>query len=464
MRRFLASIVVAALSLLALSFVGCSKPKSVDEQLDFRLCKGGESYYVAGAGKAAGSEIVIPAEYNGKPVVGVGGKSFKDNKNITAVAIPSSVEWVEIAAFKNCTALKRVEWNAVKARTSEGEEEYQNRVFSGCENVEEFIIGDGVESIPGGLFAYSGGSKISEIALPKSLKKVAASTFSSVNRIDIKVSDLGKWLAIEKPVFGAPLASSYALYFGDSEVESLDLGEASELDPYEFAGCVSIKSVALGSKIEKIARSAFSGCRSLSEITVGEDNPNYYLSSGVVYSRVDNIVTLVPPAMTGEAVIPDGVPSVPANVFSGTAIKKLIIPGTVRVVGGDSFSDCAELETVVIGDGTTEISDFAFGGCPSLKTVIVSKTVRRMGAELFKDSTDVAVYYLGETCPTGEGWERLSPWIYSELAPSGSGSFWHWAEDGETPVKWDVVSNDDRVNVPRPMPRRSQTLTAAVNS
>ena len=158
MRRFLASIIVAALSLLALSFVGCSKPKSGDEQLDFRLCKGGESYYVAGA------EIVIPAEYNGKPVVGVGGKSFKDNKNITAVAIPSSVEWVEIAAFKNCSALKRVEWNAVNARTSESEEEYQNRVFIGCENVEEFIIGDGVESIPGGLFAYSDGSKISEIA------------------------------------------------------------------------------------------------------------------------------------------------------------------------------------------------------------------------------------------------------------------------------------------------------------
>lgn len=450
MKQFFKTIITVTMALFAFPVSGCGKPGAVGSNLDFRLYTGGESYYVAGIGKETSSDIVVPAVYNGKPVVGVGGKSFKDNKTVESVVIPSSVEWVGVGAFRNCPALKRVVWNAVSARTDENN--YNNRVFLGSENIEEFIVGETVETIPGGLFAYSGGSKISEITLPSSVKKIAACTFSSVNRIKINVESLNKWLSVEKYGNGAPLASSYTLFAGGEEVETAVIDGVAGIHEYEFAGCASLKRAEIGEDVETIARTAFADCANLSAVTVSGNNPKFYESGGVVYSAADNALTVVPGAIGGEVTIPYGVPSVPRNAFASTLIEKLVIPGSVRVIGGSSFDNCKKLTSVTISDGVTGIDDWAFGGCPALETVILPKTVTSLGDELFGDSPLVSVYYLGETVPAGANWAKLPLWLYSETAPASAGNYWHYGADGVTPVKWENAG-DDRVDLP-PRPAR----------
>lgn len=451
MKKFFTTIIAVTMALFAFPVSGCGKSASMGSDLDFRLYTGGESYYVAGIGKETSSEIVVPAVYNGKPVVGVGGKSFKGNKTVSSVVIPSSVEWVGVGAFRNCPALKKVVWNAVSARTDENN--YNNRVFLGSDNIEEFIVGETVETIPGGLFAYSGGSKISEITLPSSVKKVAACTFSSVNRIKVNVGSLNKWLSIEKYGNGAPLAASYTLFAGGEEVENAVIDSVAGLNEYEFAGCASLKNAEIGEDVESIARTAFADCVNLSTIAVSENNTKFYESSGVVYSVADNTVTAVPGALGGEVTIPYGVPSVPDNMFSSTSVEKLVIPGSVRVLGGNAFDNCKKLTSVVISDGVTEIEDWAFGGCPALKTVILPRSVTVLGDELFGDSASVSVYYLGETAPAGTNWAKLPLWLYSETAPASAGNYWHYDADGVTPVKWEIVG-DDRADLPsRPVGR-----------
>ena len=439
------------MTLFAFPVSGCGKSDFVGSNLDFRLYTGGESYYVAGIGKETSPDVVIPAVYNGKPVVGVGGKSFKGNKTIASVEIPASVEWVGVGAFRNCPALKKVVWSAVSARTDENN--YNNRVFLGSDNIEEFIVGETVEAIPGGLFSYSGGSKISEITIPSSVKKIAACTFSSVNRIKVNVGSLNKWLSIEKYGNGAPLAASYTLFVGGEEVENAVIDGIVERNEYEFAGCASLKNAEIGEDVESIASTAFTDCINLSTITVSENNTKFYESSGVVYSSADNTVTAVPCALGGEVTIPSGVPSVPDNMFASTSIEKLVIPSSVRVIGSNAFDNCKELTSVVISEGVSEIEDWAFDGCTSLETVIIPKSVTILGDEIFGDSPRVAVYYLGETAPDGTNWAQLPLWLYSEAAPASAGNYWHYDADGVTPVKWQT-EGDDRVNLPsRPVGR-----------
>lgn len=453
MKKFFTTIIAVTMTLFAFPVSGCGKSDSVGSNLDFRLYTGGESYYVAGIGKETSSDVVIPAVYNGKPVVGVGGKSFKDNKNVESVVIPSSVEWVGVSAFRNCSVLKKVVWNAVSARTDENN--YNNRVFLGSDNIEEFIVGETVETIPGGLFAYSGGSKISEITIPSGVKKIAACAFSSVNRIKVNVESLKKWLSVEKYGNGAPLASSYTLFVGGEEIETAVIDGIVALNEYEFAGCASLKSVEIGEYVESIARTAFADCVNLSTITVNENNTKFYESSGVVYSSVDNTVTAVPGALGGEVAIPLGVPSVPDKMFASTSIEKLVIPGSVRIIGSNSFDNCKKLTSVTISEGVTEIEDWAFGGCAALETVIMPKSVTSLGDEIFGDSPRVEVYYLGETAPDGTNWAKLPLWLYSETAPASVGNYWHYDADGVTPVKWKSVG-DDRVDLPsRPTSRIS---------
>ena len=441
------------MALFAVPFSGCGKASGSND-LDFRLYTGGESYYVAGIGKETSADIVIPAEHNGKPVSGVGGKSFKGNRNITSVSIPSSVEWVGVGAFRDCPALKRVEWNAPAARVDELND--KNRVFLDSENIEEFIFGSAVEEIPGGLFAYANGSKITEITLPAGVKKVAANVFSSVNPIKVNVASMKKWLAIEKTGNGAPIAAYYTLVIGGEIVENLDLSGVTELRENEFAGCDSIKTVNFGAETTSVAKSAFSGCTAFSAASVSAGNPKFYEKSGVVYSSADNTFAIIPPALGGEIELPAGVPSVPDGAFGGTLIEKLTVPGTVGSIGKNAFEGCKNLASVTIGEGTATIGDGAFGSCGELTAVTLPRSVTSIGDEAFANSPLLSIYYRGETLPGGSEWQSLPVWLYRESAPTSPGNYWRYADDGVTPLKWDPVPSGDRINVPvRPSQRKS---------
>lgn len=454
LKKFFTTIIVTAMALFAFPFSGCKDGSSASANLDFRLYNGGEAYYIAGIGKETSRDIVIPAEHNGKPVTGVGGKSFKGNGNVVSVEIPSSIEWVGVGAFRDCPALRKVVWNAPAARVDELND--KNRVFLGSENIEEFVLGSAVEKIPGGLFAYANGSKITEITLPAGLKKVAANTFSSVNPIKINVASLKKWLAIEKTGTGAPLVAYYTLAFGGETVESLDLSGITELRENEFSGCVSVKRVTFGTETTAVARSAFAGCTAFSSASVKSGNPKFYEKCGVVYSSADNNFAIIPPALGGEIELPAGVPSVPDGAFSGTLIEKLFVPGTVGSIGKNAFGDCKSLASVTIGEGATTISDGAFGGCGALTEVTLPQSVTDIGSEVFAGSPLLSIYYRGETLPGGTGWQSLPVWLYRESAPVAPGNYWHYADDGVTPLKWEAVSNGDRANLPaRPAQRKS---------
>lgn len=64
----------------------------------------GEDYYVCtGIGTCTDTDIVVPAEYNGKAVKAIGG--FFGNANIKSVVLPNSIEVIRSLAFGRCTGM-----------------------------------------------------------------------------------------------------------------------------------------------------------------------------------------------------------------------------------------------------------------------------------------------------------------------------------------------------------------------
>ena len=80
----------------------------VSEGLTYRLSDDGRSYEVTGIGECTDTELVIPSEYNGLPVTGIGGFAFSGCSGLTSVAISDSVTSIGNYAFRYCSDLTSV--------------------------------------------------------------------------------------------------------------------------------------------------------------------------------------------------------------------------------------------------------------------------------------------------------------------------------------------------------------------
>ncbi|MCD7740976.1 MAG: fibronectin type III domain-containing protein [Ruminococcus sp.] len=111
-----------------------------------------------------------------------------------------------------------------------------------------------------------------------------------------------------------------------------------------------ITKIVMPNTITVINSSAFSGCTSLSSIS---------LSSSLL--RIGN------------------------KAFSGcSSLKSVVIPSKVLSIGDYAFQSCSSLSKVTIGKSVTTIGSFAFRICPSLKSITIPKNVTSIGGYAFQ--------------------------------------------------------------------------------
>ena len=79
------------------------------------------TYSIAAMGNCQESDIIIPAEYNGKAVISIGFSAFKESTQLTSIVIPTSVTTIGANAFYECKELKKIEylgtmeqWNSIR--------------------------------------------------------------------------------------------------------------------------------------------------------------------------------------------------------------------------------------------------------------------------------------------------------------------------------------------------------------
>lgn len=84
-----------------------------------------------------------------------------------------------------------------------------------------------------------------------------------------------------------------------------------------------------------------------------------------------------------------------------------------------AFNACTSLKCVFIPTSVELIDSYAFNGCTSLNYVYYCGTERQWSDILIRSNNNLTYCY-----------------YYSETKPSQEGDYWHYAEDGVTPVIW----------------------------
>ena len=207
-----------------------------------------EGGYSVVCGSATAMEIVIPAYYEGKPVLSVHADGFM-NKSITSLFLPEGIKSIGKRAFYDCVSLTSIVLpNSL--------EEISDMAFANCFAVNTATIGTGRSNlITIGKEAFRDNNSLVSIVIPESVKTVG----------DFAYSNCG-------------LARVIRMGNG---VETIGVSA--------FSNCVSISSVTLSMSVKSIGANAFAGCKEMKEIVF---YPGVTAIGSGAFNDCENLATL----------------------------------------------------------------------------------------------------------------------------------------------------------------------------
>ena len=143
-----------------------------------------------------------------------------------------------------------------------------------------------------------------------------------------------------------------------------------------FSGCTSLTSITLPNSVKSIGVSAFYGCAGLKSITL----PDSVKSTGVcAFAGCTGLTSIT---------LPDGLISIGSSAFEGcSGLTSITIPDSVKRIREFAFNCCTGLISITIGNSVTYIDEGAFQGCTSLKNITLPNSVTYIGEAAFARCT-----------------------------------------------------------------------------
>ncbi len=184
-----------------------------------------------------------------------------------------------------------------------------------------------------------------------------------------------------------------------------------------FKNLYNLESIKIPSSIYRISADAFAGCSSLVNIEVAENNADFCVYNGDLYTKDKTVlITYAKGKADTSFTVPDTVTVIENSSFWGAKnLTEITVPDTVTIIGTDAFRGTAWLknqpvglvyigsflygfngtdsecpECIEIKGGTKRIADSAFFNLENLKTVIIPDSVVYIGESAFKKCSSLS--------------------------------------------------------------------------
>lgn len=419
----------------------CGCENKAESEFVFTYLEDSDSYMLTGCTGTLSTDIVIPAEYYGKPVTHVDGFLGANLKNVVSIVFPDSVTHIENFAFSGCEALRSVSFGT-------GIKKIGSEAFTKCP-IEEIHLGSleswcgvefvGTNALPASVTKdakiYLNGNELKNMVIPASVKSISSYAFygfSSLETVSTEgpLEDLGiSSFAYCKNLKSVTLNGSFAsignsCFYECKSLESVVLPVSlSDIYDAAFKNCISLKGFNFPPSLKTIGDSAFSGsgivevnlpngtetlrnnafaeCASLISVSLPDSILNFgtLVFSGTPFytelSKQSNGIVYVGKYLTevvfgadiqGVLAIADGTIGIADKAFSLNNKKHnmtgVILPKSIRFIGNEAFTECTALESVNFPDGLLTIGNRAFKGT-DLKSIYLPQSVYSIGYEAF---------------------------------------------------------------------------------
>ncbi len=336
--------------------------------LEYKFDFGIDGYFIKGLGTATDNDIVIPSEYEGKPVTKIEDRAFENCNSLTSIKIPDGVTEIGRNAFAGCSSLTSI-------TIPNGVTDIEEETFKGCGNIASIVIPNGVTTIwP---TAFEGCSSLTGITIPDSVTHIGWNAFENCSKLaDINLPD------------GIPYISE-ATFMGCISLASITIpNSVTTISNNAFKGCSKLTNVTIPEAVTQLGNNVFRDCSSLTSIVIPSGVSKIYFSS---FSGCGSLTNLI---IKGNRIQIDG-----DTVFDGCPIETATVPSNVC-----SFINNPALKTVVITNGE-RIYDSALKNCSNLESITLPATIAYIGDEAFMNCKKLtSVTFDG----TKEQWRQIS--------------------------------------------------------
>lgn len=351
---------------------------------------------------------VIPEKSTeGKTVTQIGKGVFRDLA-IRSITLPKTIDKIEADAFKGCDSLEAVyfegtidQWCSI---TFVGGEESNplaagNSVKLFCQGEEivgDLLISGSIEEIkPYALYKYSA---ITSLTLSEGIKSVGDYSFANSTKLE----------SLNLP---STLEAIGKRAFGGSSITALRLPDSlKSIDAQAFDSCQALETVEFGSNLNSIGQSAFAFCRKLQSFTLPQSLMEIKTgafsecSSITSFSLPEGVTRVSVSLLSGcksltEITLHDGVSELGERAFiSCSSLEEISIPSGISVIPDSAFQYCISLKTINLHENIKEIGNFAFYNC-AITELNLSDSTTKIGKRAFagcNSLTDVKIHGIVE--------------------------------------------------------------------
>lgn len=360
--------------------------------------------------------------------------AFQENKELTELNIPKSVEYIGTNAFYACTTLSSLVFEGGACRIGDFAfsvtgltkidmgnyvTEIGRSAFSSCKSLVSIVIPDSVKSM--GDYAFSMCTRLTAVKIGKGITLIDEYSFVDCERLkSVELSDsvkeIGKFAFCGCSVLSDEFLPESIEVIGENAFTSTNLPFrgfnswayyiGTEENPYAFLIYVMPKDISQPANIllhkdtKVIARGAFmNNLHNDSVVAIDGGEGTYLRSQDNCIIEIDS-GTLV--AGAGKCTIPDdgSVKAIGDYAFyENKYLDSLFyLPASVSSVGEYAFYGCRTLVSVNLAPGVETVGDYAFAVCTLLSEVGFSnKNLKSIGEGAFYGCTGLGIIILPES-------------------------------------------------------------------
>ena len=219
-----------------------------------------------------------------------------------------------------------------------------DRAFGICRSLSEIVIPSSVTSIGDSVFSFC--DSLSEIVIPSSVTSIGDRAFK----------DCGSLSTIVIP--------NSVTSIGDSA----------------FSFCSSLKYISISKSVVCLNGNPFAEWNGKLECL----SPNYIYEDDILFNKDKSRIISFRNQNIESYVIPSSVTSIGDSAFSCCrSLSEIVIPSSVTSIGDRAFWNCRSLSEIVIPSSVTSIGECAFVLCRSLSEIVIPSSVTSIGDSAF---------------------------------------------------------------------------------